>query len=334
MRSVQFLADGHHVDEAGNLISCTYVDLRDSPGRSPITMLNKASSKRHAIPGCETVRLSKPSCFLGQGEGVRACGGQGRAASNGKPVGSAGAGTDPDETERPKAAADEVHYGTNVWIYCTFQEPETEVERAAWREAMPRRYDAVSPIRRPREFARALGSMVADQIGPRGRTVLLRNTVEGRAFCTAHRSQTVYHGPVVYPDDPYWRLESASSDLELLLLLVFIKHPAQRAQREYRFALWTEAEPAEDRVDLTVSPALLEAMQKGRPEPEGSGFVSAGVEESSALEEIGGPSSSGTSPSLPRLAVVLRIWAVFGECEACNLLIIKDRVSPETNVVP
>ena len=39
-------------------------------------------------------------------------------------------------------------------------------------------------------------------------------------------------------------------------------------------------------------------------------------------------------PSLPRLAVVLRIWAVFGECEACNLLIIKDRVLPETNVVP
>ena len=40
------------------------------------------------------------------------------------------------------------------------------------------------------------------------------------------------------------------------------------------------------------------------------------------------------NPSLPRLAVVLRIWAVFGECEACNLLIIKDLVSPETNVVP
>ena len=40
------------------------------------------------------------------------------------------------------------------------------------------------------------------------------------------------------------------------------------------------------------------------------------------------------SPSLPRLAVVLRIWAVFGECEACNLLIIKDLVLSETNVVP
>ena len=44
--------------------------------------------------------------------------------------------------------------------------------------------------------------------------------------------------------------------------------------------------------------------------------------------------ASVINPSLPRLAVVLRIWAVFGECEACNLLIIKDRVSPETKVVP
>ena len=159
---------------------------------------------------------------------------------------------------------------------------------------MPRPYEVVSPIRRPREFARALGTMVAEQVGPRDRTVLLRNTMNGRSFCTPHRSQTIYRGPVVYPDDPHRRLERASSDLELLLLLVFMKHPPQRRQREYRFAVWPEAEPAEDRLNLRVSPALLEAMRKGRPEPEGSGFVSTGVEESSALEEIGGPGSSGT----------------------------------------
>ena len=46
-------------------------------------------------------------------------------------------------------------------------------------------------------------------------------------------------------------------------------------------------------VDLKVSPTLLEAIRKGRPEPEGSGFVSTGVEESSALEDIGGPGASG-----------------------------------------
>ena len=36
----------------------------------------------------------------------------------------------------------------------------------------------------------------------RGRMAVLRNTVEGRRFCTVHNSQTVYHEPAVYADDP------------------------------------------------------------------------------------------------------------------------------------
>ena len=278
------LADGHHVDEAGNLISCTYVDLRDPVDRSPITTLTKASSKRHAIPGCETMRLSKPSRFLDRGEGLIDRGEEGSAGGTSRKTARAEDPPDPSgparaiaraETaspERPPAPTDEVHYGRNGWIYCAFIEPETPAERAAGRAAMPSGYDAVSPIRRPREFARALGAMAAEQVGPRGRLVPLRNRVDGQMFCTAHRSQTVYHGPVVYPDDPYRRLERASSDLELLLLLVFMKHPAHRAQREYQFAVWTDEEPAEDSMDLTVSPTLLEAMRKPRPEPEGRGF--------------------------------------------------------------
>ena len=39
---------------------------------------------------------------------------------------------------------------------------------SAWREALPAGYDAVSPIRRPRAFARALGTMAAEQASPRG----------------------------------------------------------------------------------------------------------------------------------------------------------------------
>ena len=214
MANYECLADGHHVDDAGNLIACTYVDFRDPAERLPVAALRKGSSKRHAIPDCETVRLSKPACFLDQGEGFNDGG--------------------------------ESHHGTNGWIYCASIEPETAEEQAAWRVAMPAGRDAVSPIRRPREFARALGAMVAEQAGPRGRIVLLRNTVEGRTFCTAHKSQTVYHGPVAYLDDPYGRLESASSALELALLFVFVKHAAHRAQREYRFLVWAEDEPAED----------------------------------------------------------------------------------------
>ena len=103
---------------------------------------------------------------------------------------------------------------------------------------------------------------------------------------------------MVYLDDPQGHLESASSDLELALLLVFAKHAAQRAEREYRFLVWAEDEPAEDVVDLAVSPVLVDAMWKLRPQPEDSGFVRPGPEEYSAVEEL-----EGDGPSRARVRV-------------------------------
>ena len=288
MPSVQYLADGHHVDDAGNLIACTYVDFRDPAERFPITTLKKASSKQYAIPGCDTVRLSKPCCFLAQGEGLAGDGGDGREPANGGDV------DDPSAAPVKRSVAqEETHCGRNGWIYCASIEPETPEEQAAWRESTPDGYDATSPIRRPREFARALGAMAAEQAGPRGRIVLLRNTVVGRTSCTGHKSQTVYHGPVVYSDDPYRRLASASSDLELALVLIFTKHAAYRAQREYRFLVWAENDPAEEVVDLAVSPALVDAMWKPRQEPDDSGLVRPGPEEYSAVEDLAGDGPSG-----------------------------------------
>ena len=268
MSDFAYLVDGHHVDDAGNLIACACVDFRDPASRFPVSALQKASSKRHAAAGCGTIRISKPACFVGQGEGV--------------------------------AGDGEVHRGTNGWIYCASIAPETDGEQAAWRKAMPAGRDAVSPIRRPRAFARALGAMVAEQARPRGRIVLLRSAVEGRTFSAAHKSQTVYHGPVAYLDDPYRRLENASSELELALLLVFLKDAARRAQREYRFLVWAEDEPLENVLDLDVSPALVDAMRKPRPEPEGSGFVRPGAAEYSVAEELeGGGLSRARVETLP-----------------------------------
>ena len=70
MRNSQHLSDGHHVDDARNLISCAYVDFRDPAERVPITALQKASSKRRAIPGCGTIRISKPSWSHGRTPGA------------------------------------------------------------------------------------------------------------------------------------------------------------------------------------------------------------------------------------------------------------------------
>ena len=102
MGGFHYLADGHHVDDAGNLIGCAYVDFRDPAERFPITVLQKASSKRHGIPGCETIRISKPACFLDPGEGL--------------------------------ASGGEAHYGKNGWVYCASIEPEKAEEQAAWRK--------------------------------------------------------------------------------------------------------------------------------------------------------------------------------------------------------
>ena len=126
----------------------------------------------------------RPRCFLGRGEGL---------PGHGEKLGTRRSAATPSPLEEA--------VGRNGWIYCALVDPATEEERGASRDAMPSGHDTLSSIRRPRAFARALAVMAAEQAGPRGQTVLLRSTVDEQVFWTAYRSQTVYHGPVVYADD-------------------------------------------------------------------------------------------------------------------------------------
>ena len=82
MASFEYLADGHHFDDA-NLIARPRADFRDPAERCPLTVLRKASSKRHAVPRCATIRLSQPGRFLQQGEGL-ADSGESRHLANGR----------------------------------------------------------------------------------------------------------------------------------------------------------------------------------------------------------------------------------------------------------
>ena len=153
----------------------------------------------------------------------------------------------------------------NGWIFCTSIEPKNQEEYNEWQQSLDDRYDHVTRIYRPREFARALGSMVAEQLGPQGSEDVMKHGIDEHKFETVHKTQIVCHGPVIYDKDPYGRALSASTLLESIILPIFTKRIQYSAQREYRFLVVTKEELSDVTVDLDVSLAMLGSL-KERPE--------------------------------------------------------------------
>ena len=122
---------------------------------------------------------------------------------------------------------------------------------------MPDGYDHVTRICRPREFARALAAMVSEQKGLQGSEEVTTHVIDGYKFKTKHKTQLVYHGPVVYEENPYDRAINASTKLESILLPIFTKKIEYSSQREYRFFIVTSEEPSEEILKLSVSPSML-----------------------------------------------------------------------------
>ena len=150
-------------------------------------------------------------------------------------------------------------HGKNGWILCTSVRPREEAALEAWRASLDPEYGHVTTIQSPRDFARALAEMVAGQLGPLGQEVTYTHPLSKQR--TMHPSQTVFHGPVAYVDDPYTYVEAAANPFEMMLRSVFFKDARFRDQREYRFVVWTEEEPEEVTIDLEVSPDMLAALQ-------------------------------------------------------------------------
>ena len=107
-------------------------------------------------------------------------------------------------------------------------------------------------------FARALGAMVVDQFGPRGRPMRLTH---GTGEVTHHGGQVVFHGPVAYVEDTYDYVAASNTDVERLLRPLFAKRLDYRHQREYRFVVWDEGAQADTPTLLAASPALLETTR-------------------------------------------------------------------------
>ena len=291
MPSPFLLSEGPHVDHFGNLIYPIYVDFRDPSEREPVTRLVKGCVTEHAIEASQTVLISKPSRFRDLGESLIRDPGEAyasREALTYEPIddpehlaearrgdqalnracelvgANVRTNTTGIRTTRSKRQA--FTFGRNGWIFCTAIEPTTAQEWELWQGTLQDDYDHVSYIERPREFARALATMVAEQQGAQGKPTQLTHTFDDYPkLRTEHPVQVLYHGPVIYVDDVYALIQAATSEHEIMLLPLFAKASEYKNQREYRFAISTQTEPAAEKVFLTASPALTGAMGQAVP---------------------------------------------------------------------
>ena len=276
------LMEGYYIDDANNIIGSIYVDLRPADGRTSIATLAKCCKQQHAIESCMNILISKPTRFRKYGEGLVKDPFEAKS-SNTKIISEtinnmddlANAHTIDDEivragrclqypmkiqthsTKTRRTKTESLSTDKNGWIFCISIEPENQEENNEWRQSMPDGYDHVTHICRPREFARALAAMVSEQKGPQGSEGVVTHDIDGYKFKTKHKIQLVYHGPVVYEENPYDRVINASTKLESILLPIFTKKIEYRSQREYRFFIVTSEEPSEEILKLNVSPSML-----------------------------------------------------------------------------
>ena len=276
------VSEGNWLDDADRMLMSKQVDFREPRDRYPVSTLVKLGESQFAPGRLRTIRISKPELFR-----------PGRDPNETRAQQSTGHVDDIDEPEglaqlraaevnraaelvdsRIRVTADGMHVSrtrrqkttttislrNHGWIYSTAIEPTSNEEWRDLKAMMPSRYDHTSYIYRPRAFALSLGSMLADQFGIRGGEVRVDARIADLHASNRRGSQTIFHGPVVYEQDKFARYTSPRNEFEAFLGKIFIKDKRFEAEREYRFAIWSEDEPAEHHVDLRISLAMREVM--------------------------------------------------------------------------
>ena len=280
-----WINEGFVLDDAGNLITTMYIDLREEGNRIPIPALVKGCKRKHALEDGETILISKPARFREYGEKLIRDVQEGLAkeesvtviAETAAQVMRQRAITDLNEAReilnaRVHGVYKETHssrktkrksleYGKEWWIFCTSIMPKDE-ECEAWKATLDEEYDYVSEIGQPAKFAQALGRMVTEQIGPQGKDSWKKSSIEGVENArTKHRSQWVIHGPVIYTDRLYDALTRDCDEWTRLVTSIFTKSSEYAEQREYRFVVLNEGAD-EETVSLQISGMMRDALRR------------------------------------------------------------------------
>ena len=317
------------INDDGTLIQTSAVHLGRAGGVSwsrEMPVVVKGSPLRFAIENCRTVRLSKPEKYRQHGETLISDPDEGmtRHEESSETVRV----DDPEDLSRAAEFDDELNrgaaaigskrrmtvtstkttdrnstktthtYGKNGWVWCAAVEPENQQQWDAWQESLGDDYDCVTTIRSPREFARQLALMAAQQIGPCGSPATFTHPYTKHE--TKHPSVSVFHGAVAYVDDPHAYVSDAVESFERMLRAVFFKHTKYADQREYRFVIWTAAEPEEVVVNLQATPELL-AQVSTTPIGSGEAYANAQaaplVEHNRSVKQADGADATFPAPN-------------------------------------
>ena len=279
-----WINEGFVLDDAGNMLTTNYIDLREEAERTVIRSLVKGCRREHALEDGETLLISKPERFREYGvvlirdeqEGFAreedVGGGKRRTPQEAAKrrattdlndalqlVGSVMKPVHRVEHSRRKTRTESFSYGKDWWVFCASIRPD-EAEWDAWRASLDEDYDHVSEIGQPAKFAQALARMVTEQIGPRGKDAWLTGTSNGAAGArTKHRNQWVIHGPVVYTDRLYDMLTGEEDEVRRMAACLFAKPMTHAAQREYRFVVLNGG-ATEETVLLKISGMMRDAL--------------------------------------------------------------------------
>ena len=287
--------EGFVLDDAGNMLTTSYIDLRDKDERLVIRSLVKGCKREHALENGKTLIISKPERFREYGVALIRDDQEGFAreefvtleADTPEEAAKRRATTDLNdalevlgssiksvhrvEYSRRNTQSESFSYGKDWWIFCASIRPD-DGDWDAWKATLDEDYDHVSEIGQPAKFAQALARMVTEQIGPRGKDAWLTGTGDGTAGArTKHRHQWVIHGPVVYTDRLYETIVGEEDEVRKIAACLFTKPMTHAAQREYRFVVLNGG-AEEETVLLNISGMMRDALapRKGgliRPSP-------------------------------------------------------------------
>ena len=278
-----WINEGFVLDDAGNMLMTSYIDLRVKEERTVIQGLVKGCKREHALEDSETLLISKPERFREYGAALIRDEQEGFAKEEQVKVEA----ETPEEAAKRRATSDlndaldlvgsrvkSVHrvehsqrktlkesfsYGKDWWIFCASIRPDLDGWNT-WRSSLDEDYDHVSEIGQPAKFAQSLARMVTEQICPMGKDASLTGTSDGKTGAkTKHKSQWVVHGPVVYTDRLYDLLTEEEDEVRRMAACLFAKPISHAKQREYRFVVLNGG-ATEETVLLNISGMMRDAL--------------------------------------------------------------------------